>query len=110
MDLKILTRTLAKRLVTIIPSLIHKSQRAVPGRHIGQNIHIVQYLIALINKNDEEAAFLFFDQEKAFARMLHKFLIKTLTKFGFGDKFIKWVKILCSDTKSFVKVNGFETK
>ena len=108
-DLKILTRTLAKRLANILPSLIHKSQRAVPGRQIRENIHIVQDLIDLINKNDEEAAFLFFDQEKAFDRMSHKFIIKTLTKFGFGDKFIKWVKILCNDTKSFVKVNGFET-
>ena len=108
-DLKILTRTLAKRLKSILPTIIHKSQKAVPGRHITDNIHIVQDLIDLINKNEEKAALLFFDQEKAFDRMSHKFIIKTLEKFGFGENFIKWVKILCTDTKSFVKVNGFET-
>ena len=75
-DLKILTRTLAKRLANILPSIVHKSQLAVPGRQIGRNIHIVQDLIDLINKNDEEAAFLFFDQEKAFDRMSHKLIIK----------------------------------
>jgi hypothetical protein len=34
-DLKILTRTLAKRLANILQSIIHKSQLAVPGRQIG---------------------------------------------------------------------------
>ena len=105
-----MTRTLVKRLNSVIPSIIHNSQKAVPGRHINQNIHIVQDLIDLINKNEEKAAFLFFDQEKAFDRMSHKFIIKTLKTFGFGEKFINWVKILCNGTKSFVKVNGFETE
>ena len=77
-DLKIVTRALSKRLKTILPSIIHNSQKAVPGRHISDNIHIVQDLIDLINKNEEKAALLFFDQEKAFDRMSHKFIIKTL--------------------------------
>ena len=108
-DLKILTRALAKRLKAILPTIIHRSQKAVPGRHITDNIHIVQDLIDLINKNEEKAALLFFDQEKAFDRMSHKCIIKALKKFGFGENFIKWVRILTNGTKSFVKVNGFET-
>ena len=51
-DLKIVTRALSKRLKTILPSIIHNSQKAVPGRHISDNIHIVQDLIYLINQND----------------------------------------------------------
>ena len=41
--------------------------------------------------------------------MSHNFMFKTLKAFGFGDNFIKWVKIVYTDTKSAVKVNGFLT-
>ena len=108
-DLKIITHTLAKRLAKVIPILVHKSQKAVPGRKITDNIHVAQDLINLINKNKESAAFIFYDQEKAFDRMSHSFIIKTLKRYGFGNSFISWVKILFHDIKSFVKVNGFET-
>ena len=109
-DLKILTRLLSKRLAKVLSSLIHENQKCVPGRHITDNIHLIQDLIDLINNNEEEAAFLLFDQEKAFDRISHNFLIKTLQNFGFGDYFIKWVKIILKDIKSFVRINGYETE
>ena len=96
-------------MAAVLPKLINKSQTAIPGRQITKNIHIAQDLINLINKNDESAALLFYDQEKAFDRISHSFIIKTLEKHGFGRKFVTWVKILMKDIKSFVKVNGFET-
>jgi len=109
-DLKILTRLLSKRLAKVLASLIHENQKCVPGRHITDNIHLIQDLIDLINNNEEEAAFLLFDQEKAFDRISHNFLIKTLQTFGFGEYFIKWVKIILTDIKSFVRINGYETE
>jgi len=108
-DLKIITKALAKRLSVILPKLIHSNQTCVPGRKIENNIHLVQNLIDHINAKDEELAIIFVDQEKAFDRMSHSFIVKTLEKFGFGKNFIDWVKIICSGTKSFVKVNGYET-
>ena len=89
--------------------MIHQNQTCVPGRHIEDNIHIVQNLIDHINKTDGEIALISIDQEKAFDRMSHSFIIKTLTKFNFGENFIKWVKTICTGTKSFVKVNGYKT-
>ena len=50
----------------------------MPGRKITDNIHVVQDFINLINKNEESAAFIFYDQEKAFDRMSHRFIIKPL--------------------------------
>ena len=70
----------------------------------------MQDTIDLINANDEEAAFLLFDMQKAFDRLSHTFLIRVLEGFGFGEGFIRWVKILLKDVKSFVRVNGFETE
>jgi len=49
------------------------------------------------------------DQEKAFVHLNHDFDFRTLERFGFGEYFIKWIKILDSDARSFVKVNDFET-
>ena len=43
-DLKIITRTLAKRMTTVLPKLIHENQRCIPGRKITKNIHILNTL------------------------------------------------------------------
>ena len=56
----------------------------------------------------DNATFIFLDK-KAFDRISHKFMLKTLKAFGFGENFIKWDKIVYTDTKSQVKVNGFLT-
>ena len=42
------------------------------------------------------------DIEKAFDSLEHNFLFATLTKFGFGPDFIKWIKVLFFDAKSCV--------
>ena len=109
LDLKIITKALAKRVCKVISKLIHQNQTCVPGRHIEDNIHIVQNLIDHINKTDGEIALISIDQEKAFDRISHSFIIKTLKKFNFEENYIKWVKTICTGTKSFVKVNGYET-
>ena len=96
-------------MVTVLPKLINENQRCIPGRKITKNIHLVQDLIDAINMKKGKAAFIFLDQEKAFDRMSHQFIFKTLRTFGFGENFIKWVKIVYTNTKSAVKVNGFLT-
>ena len=109
-DVKILTKLLSMRLVKVLPSIIHKSQTAVYGRTIGNNIHIVRDIIDLVNKNDEEAALLFIDQEKAFDRVSHSFLYKILKKFGFGERFIHWVRLIYSNASTQINLNGFLTE
>ena len=106
-DLKIITRTLAKRMSGVIGKLVNKNQTCLPGRHIGTNIHILQDLIDLANAKDLEAAILFLDQEKAFDRMSHSFILKTLRHFGFGEEFIDWINIIYTDCSARVKVNGY---
>ena len=83
-DVKILTKILANRLKYILPSIIHASQTAVYGRKIDQNIHMIRDLIDLANKEEKTAAFIFLDQEKAYDRVNHDFLFKTMRAFGMG--------------------------
>ena len=108
-DLKIITKALSERLKTVLPKIIHQNQTCVPGRHIDSSVHIIQNLIDHANINNRNLALIFIDQEKAFDRMSHDFILKTLEKYGLGPYFIQWVKTICTDTKSFVKVNGYET-
>ena len=49
---------------------------------------MAQDLIDCVLKDKAEAAFIFIDQEKAFDRISHNFLFKSLRKFDFGENFI----------------------
>jgi len=105
-----IAKVLASRLSKILPKLIHNNQKCIKGRKITDNIHMIQDIIDLINKQNWEAVCIMLDQEKAFDRISHNFIFKTLKQFGFGINFIKWIKILYTDVTSKVKVNGFFTK
>ena len=109
-DVKILTKTLANRLKYILPTIIHKSQTAVFGRKIDETVHLIRDLIEMANKEDDQAAFIFLDQEKAFDRVNHDFLFKTMRAFGFGEGFIRWISTIYSNAHSILNINGFLSK
>ena len=108
-DLKIITKALAIRFAKVLKNLINHSKKCVQGRRITDNIHHIQDLIDDILNENVDAAFIMVDQEKAFDRISHKFIFKTLKQYGFGDVFIKWIRIIYKNVTSRVKVNGFLT-
>ncbi len=46
------------------------------------------------------------DQEKAFERVEHTYILNTLEAFGFIKDFEDKIKVLYNDTESVIKVNG----
>ena len=108
-DLKILTKTLANRLKTVLPTIIHKTQTAVDGRKIDYTIHMLRDLIQLAENENLAAGFVFLDQEKAFDRVDHDFLFAVMKKFKFGNIFIKWLKQLYKNATTTILINGYET-
>ena len=106
-DVKIITKILAERLKLALPSIVHPTQTAVYGRRIDQNIHLVRDLIDIANRDNDTAAFIFLDQEKAFDRVNHKFLWTVMETFGIGENFVGWVKNIYSNATSVLGINGF---
>ena len=109
-DIKILCKALANRLKIVLPDIIHASQTAVFGRQIDQTVHMIRDLIDIANKEDDTAAFIFLDQEKAFDRVNHNFLFKVMRAFGIGESFIHWIHLLYSNACAVLNVNGFLSK
>ena len=81
----------------------------IPGRTINDNIRLIQDAITYANDTDTPLALISMDQLKAFERVSHDFLFKTLKKFNFGHDFQRWTRLLYTDVASSVKVNGWLT-
>ena len=50
------------------------------------------------------------DIQKAFHSFGHSFLISTLERYGFGNRFVTWVKILLKNQESCIINGGSTTK
>ena len=109
-DYKILTKALSNRLKQVLPYIIHTDQTAcIPGRTINDNLRLIQDVITYANETNKPLALITIDQLKAFDRVSHTFLLKTLEKFGFGPNFQQWIKTFYNNVTSSVKVNGWLT-
>ena len=101
---------LSIRLSKVLPTIINSDQTCAPGRNIALNTYTLNDVIKYANSKNIQAAILFIDQEKAFDRVDHSFLIKTLEHLNFGNSFVTWIKILMKNVTSQVKINGFLTE
>ena len=83
MNVKILTKTLANRIQKYIKSIQHDQVGFIPGLqgwfNIHKSINVKQYINKRKNKNH---MILSVDVEKAFDKVQHPFLIKTLQSVG----------------------------
>ncbi|CAC5411985.1 unnamed protein product [Mytilus coruscus] len=80
------------------------------GRDIADTTSSIRDLIEIIENDDLETYLIKVDQEKAFDKVDHDYLFLVLEKFGFGPKFMQWIKIVYNNVNSSVKCNGFLTK
>lgn len=110
-DYKILARIMSNRFKSVLCNIVSNSQTCcIPGRDIADTIASIRDVINLVEDENIEGYIVKFDQEKAFDRVCHTYLIKVLEKFGFGNRFIDWIKIFYTNIQSSVKCNGFLTK
>ena len=81
-DYKLASKIITERLKRVMPSIVHSDQTC--GRSIFSNLHLIRDTLDMINKTDESGILVTLDQMKAFDRVDHEFLMRTLAKFGFA--------------------------
>jgi Reverse transcriptase (RNA-dependent DNA polymerase) len=88
-DYKIMTRALTTRISSVVLNLIHPDQAGfMKGRKIEDQTELVQLMLNRCEAFEENGVIVCLDQEKAYDKVRHDFIWKTLQKFGFPGHFI----------------------
>uniref|UniRef100_A0A3B3IBF2 Reverse transcriptase domain-containing protein n=1 Tax=Oryzias latipes TaxID=8090 RepID=A0A3B3IBF2_ORYLA len=105
-DFKILSKVLASRLQHVLPKIISLDKTGcMAGRH---SYHNTRRLLNIIHSPCCLApeVIVSLDAEKAFDRVEWTFLYETMSRFGLGNDFIEWVKLLYSSPMASFRTNN----
>ena len=110
-DRKLLSKILASRLENLLPILVKEDQTGfIKGRNSVTNVRRLLNAILAFKQKSINGLVLSLDAEKAFDRIEWSFLFHTLGKFGLGENFIKWVKIIYTRPQAAVLTNGLRSE
>ena len=105
-DLNIFSKALTANLRYVLLSLITSQQTAyVQNRCIGEGGRLISDILDISDKLSIDGYLVPVDIKKAFDSLDREFLLVILKKFGFGNYFIDWIKILLTYQESCV-MNG----
>ena len=108
---KIIAKVLAMRLSAVVKNLIHSDQTGfLKGRNIQDNLRIIQDVVDYAQVNSIGGILVALDFKAAFNSIEHHFIWYALRCFGFGDSFIKWIKLLYNGSKLAVLNNGYTSE
>lgn len=109
-DYKIVATILNNRLKPFLPDIIAAHQScAVPGRSIFANLSLTRDVFEYASRKQVSGAFFSLDQAKAFDRVRHSYLFGLLGEFGLPESFVEVIKLLYSELRCSVLVNGSTT-
>ncbi|CAM4617330.1 unnamed protein product, partial [Lepidochelys olivacea] len=105
-DYKIVAKAISLRLGSVMADVVHPDQTyTVPGRSIFDNLFLVRDLLELGRRDGLSFALLSLDQEKAFDRVDHGYLLSTLRAFGLGPQFVSFLRVLYASAECLVRLN-----
>ena len=102
-DVKVLARVLATRIEAVLLDIVSKEQTGfIKGRHSFFNIRTLMNIIYSTPTPKRPEVVISLDAEKAFDRVEWLYLFTALKKFGFGDRFSSWIRLLYTDPQASV--------
>lgn len=106
-DNKILAKMLALRLERILPALISEDQTGfIKNRQLSSNIRRLLNILYDPTPPKGKEVLIALDAEKAFDRVEMDYLFYILKCFGFGPRFIQWIKVLYFLPMAAVRTNN----
>ena len=106
-DYKTLTKVLVIQLLDHVNQLVHLDQAGfIPNRSIFDHIRLAKAILNYTEATKEDGSILALDQEKAYDKIRHDYLWKTLEAFHLPQPFIKMIQALYSNAHTKVAING----
>ena len=107
-DYKIITKIIANRIKPFLDLFIAKEQfcGVSGGKSINMFNVLMRDVIYYANDQAMTAALINLDWSKAFDRVNLDYLFCVLTRLGFDDKFVNWIKMLYVNAESSLCING----
>jgi len=106
-DYKIMTRALTTRLTEVVPDLIHPDQAGfMRGRRIEDQTELIKMVLDNCEANETNGVIVCLDQEKAYDKVRHDFIWKTLDTFDFPKHFTNTIRALYENGETVIIING----
>eukprot|EP00745_Piridium_sociabile_P036415 TRINITY_DN6533_c0_g2_i5.p1 TRINITY_DN6533_c0_g2~~TRINITY_DN6533_c0_g2_i5.p1 ORF type:complete len:740 (-),score=40.77 TRINITY_DN6533_c0_g2_i5:39-2090(-) len=107
-DYKILAKCLALRVSGVIDNLINEDQVGfMKGRTIDTILRLIDDVAEHSRTSNSPGAILAVDLKRAFDSISKDFMLNAFRKFGFGETFISWCKVLMKNAQSCMGYCGW---
>ncbi len=104
---KVLAKILDGRVKVALTHIIRPNRTSfVEGRSIIDNTFMAQEALEWAEESEQDLLLLLLNFEKAFDKIEWGFLFPALSKLGFNETWIHWVKTLYLEASSAIRVNG----
>jgi exonuclease III len=106
-DYKIMTKAITIRLTDVIGDIINRDQAGfIPKRSIFDQVKLAKLVLKHAEEAEVNGAIVALDQEKAYDKIAHDYLWRTLIEFNMPQNFVNTVIRLYTNAHTSVMING----